>query len=86
MLALNLTGGGLSPGVILRESPTLQSAGQTTSKPVAGGFQIDIFTELSLDGGQTWMPGDRPSHVTAAKQGVTAMRASTWGELKIMHR
>src|SRR6185436_1718576 len=49
MLQLDLTG----TGFMLRESPTLQSTGQTTVRPVAGGYLIgsffDIFTEVSTD-------------------------------------
>ena len=57
MLQLNLTGGAIR----VRESPTLQSLGQTTITDIGGGsFKIDsffdIFTELSLDNGQTWTP------------------------------
>src|ERR1035438_273650 len=54
MTQLDLSGG----GIMLRESPTLVSAGQTTVG--TDGFLIgsffDIFTELSLDGGATWGP------------------------------
>ena len=56
MLQLNIQGGTLPLGTMIRESPTLQSTGQTTVKPVAGGFQIDsffdIFTELSVEIGR----------------------------------
>jgi len=57
MLQMNLVGGGM----MLRESPTLASLGHETHENLGGGlFRIDsffdIFTELSLDGGQTWMP------------------------------
>ena len=74
MLQLNLSGGGLPPGVMIRESPTLQSTGQTTTTNIGGGqFQIDsffdVFTELTLDGGATWMPSTSGSgHI--ALQGV----------------
>ena len=71
MLALNLSGGTLPPGVMIRESPTLQSTGQTSVQSIGGGlYQIDsffdVFTELSIDGGQTWMPdtASSPGHVT----------------------
>jgi len=68
MLTLNLTGGG---GLMIRESPTLQSLGQTTITPIGGGmFHIDsffdVFTELSLDGGQSWMPSQGSTHVDLA--------------------
>jgi hypothetical protein len=64
MLQLDLSGG----GVLIRESPTLQSTGQTTIQDIGGGqYQIDsffdIFTELSLDGGQTWIPSQEATHV-----------------------
>lgn len=55
MLQLDLTGG----GIIVRESPTLASLGETTIEDIGGGlFAIhsffDVFTELSLDGGATF--------------------------------
>jgi hypothetical protein len=46
--------------MMIRESPTMPSLGQATIEPDSGGYQIssffDVFTELSLDGGQTWAP------------------------------
>ena len=53
---------------MLRESPTLQSLGRTGIEPVAGGgFKIDsffdVFTEISLDGGQTWSASDTAGHM-----------------------
>lgn len=69
MLSMNLTG--LTPlgPVMVRESPTLQTLGQTTITDIGGGlFRIDsffdVFTELSIDGGQTWMPSEGPTHMT----------------------
>ena len=69
LLALDISGGGLPPGVMIRESPTKASLGRTSIRQGqaaggagggAGGFRIgsffDVFTEVSLDGGQTWSP------------------------------
>jgi hypothetical protein len=61
ILALDISGGQFPPNVDLRVSPTIPSTGTTTFDPLpGGGFHInsffDIFTELSLDGGQTWTP------------------------------
>jgi hypothetical protein len=61
MLQLDLTGGTLPPGVMIRESPTRASTGKTTQTPVGGGVYhidsfFDVFTELSIDGGANWMP------------------------------
>ena len=69
MLSLDLSGGTLPANVKIRESPTLQSTGQTTIRAFSkGGFLIDsffdIFVEVSLDGGQTWTPETNgPTHV-----------------------
>ena len=61
MTALNASGGSLPPGVMIRESPTLHSTGQTSIVDYGNGTYcvgsyFDIYTELSLDGGMTWMP------------------------------
>lgn len=60
MVALNLQSVG--PPIIVRESPQLNSNGQATVTDLGSGlFQIDsffdIFVELSLDNGQTFVPG-----------------------------
>ena len=60
MLSLSIHGGSLPTGVMLRESPTKQSLGRTSIRVTPTNYQIssffDIFTELSLDGGQNWSP------------------------------
>ena len=71
LLAMNLVGNppGLGP-IMIRESPTLASVGQHTLHPMPGTPSMpdgmlfidsffDVFTELSIDGGQTWTPADR---------------------------
>ncbi|MFN0010791.1 MAG: hypothetical protein ACKVS8_04010 [Phycisphaerales bacterium] len=60
MLQLDINFGG---GVMVRESLTLQSLGKTEITDIGGGMFFidsffDVFTELSLDGGQTWIPSD----------------------------
>jgi hypothetical protein len=69
MLQMNLIGG----GVMIRESPSRPSLGKTSitdigppggGGPPDDGYHIDsffdVFTELSLDGGQTWIPKSGP--------------------------
>jgi hypothetical protein len=67
LLSLNVSGGNFPASTILRESPTLQSLGQTRIDTIAGGFRItsffDVFTELSTDGGATWTPSTGSSHI-----------------------
>jgi hypothetical protein len=53
---------------MIRESPTLASQGHYSVEALASGqFRIDsffdVFTELSLDGGQTWTPSQSASHL-----------------------
>jgi hypothetical protein len=52
---------------MLRESPTKQSLGKHTIAPDPRGYRIssffDVFLELSLDGGSTWIPADRSMRV-----------------------
>jgi len=69
MLQLNLSG--LTPlgPVLVRESPELHSFGQTEIDDLGNGtFRIDsffdVFTELSLDGGQNWIPSNGSSLVS----------------------
>ncbi len=64
MLQLDITGGTFPGGCVMRESPTRASLGPTTITDMgAGVFRIDsffdIFTELSLDNGQSWHPGNQ---------------------------
>ena len=73
MLQLDLSGGTMPPGVMIRESPTKQSLGRTSITDIGGGqFQIhsffDVFTELSIDGGQTWTPASGPLHLTGVPE------------------
>lgn len=61
MLALNLSGGGLPAGTMIRESPSKQSLGRTSVRQAPDGRQrigsfFDVFLEVSLDGGATWSP------------------------------
>src|SRR4030095_16220292 len=62
MLQCEVSGVTLPPGVMLRESPTLQSLGKTTIRPLPGSTQyaidsfFDVFTELSNDGVNSWIP------------------------------
>jgi hypothetical protein len=64
MLALDIAGGGLPPGVMIRESPTRASLGRTSIRSTPTNFDMssffDVFTELSTDGGQSWQPSLSP--------------------------
>ena len=74
MLSLNL--GGLPSGALIRESPTLPSTGGHTIVDTPP-FQItsffDVFTELSIDGGATWIPATGPVHIVNPEPGSLAL-------------
>lgn len=74
MLSLNL--GGLPFGAMIRESPTLASTGGHTIVDTPP-FQItsffDVFTELSLDSGATWIPATGPVHIQNPEPGSLAL-------------
>jgi hypothetical protein len=68
LLQLDVAGGGLPQGMRLRESPTKASMGRTAISPRPGGGFIvdtffDIWTEISLDDGQTWWPSAVPARM-----------------------
>lgn len=93
MLQLDISGGNLPAGTFVRESPTMASTGQTTIQDLGGGtFRIDsffdVFFELSLDGGVTWIPeSNGPGRLTMSGPGCpTPNRRTTWGQLKIIYR
>lgn len=91
LLSMDLVGGNLPAGIIGRESPTRPSLGQTRIQSLGGQFQIDsffdVFTELSVDGGQTWAPSqDPPLRMTLGPVNPTPTHAPTWGELKTIYR
>lgn len=90
ILQMSLTGGNLPVGTLIRESPTLASTGQTRLTDLGGQFQIDsffdVFTELSIDNGQTWAPSSSPLRMTLGPVNPTPTHAPTWGELKTIYR
>lgn len=66
MLSLSLSGSGGPFGTVkIRESPTLMSMGRyqviDPETPLIDSF-FDIFTEISFDGGQTWMQNQMSAH------------------------
>jgi hypothetical protein len=65
---LDIAGGTLPGGVMVRESPSKQSLGRTRLGNLGSSGQdgvaissfFDVFTEISLDGGATWTPASEP--------------------------
>ncbi|MCX5684554.1 MAG: PEP-CTERM sorting domain-containing protein [Planctomycetota bacterium] len=96
MLSLNISGGTLPAGVMIRESPTLASNGQHSITDLAvGTYQIDsffdIFTELSVDGGASWMPaqglqGPSAMHVVLTPEPATMTLLGLGGLVALIRR
>jgi hypothetical protein len=91
MLQMDISGGSLPSGVMLRESPTLASPGSCTSTDQGGGlFQItsffDVFTELSLDHGVTWMPSSGSINISILPGAPLPAERQTWGGVKAIYR
>ena len=93
VLQLDVVGGGLPSGARLRESPTLASIGTTKIQDLGGGTFLvdsffDVFFELSLDGGVSWVPqSNAPSTMTLTGPGCpTPTRYRTWGRVKQFYR
>src|SRR5439155_24688532 len=67
MLALNLQGSSPFGPFMIRESPTRQSLGRHTIRSDGTLFRIgsffDVFLELSVDGGASWIPANRAIRV-----------------------
>ena len=80
-LSINVSGGNLPPGVLIRESPTLTSSGQFTTTTGLIGNRIssffDIFLEISVNGGMSWGPADNSIKVELFKCPVITIYPST---------
>ena len=90
---LDISGGTLPPGLLIRASTTQLSSGQGSITDLGGGrFHLEIsfyvVAELSLDNGQTWVPADSGGQFYSGPDplGPTPTRPITWGALKLLYR
>jgi len=63
--------------ILLRESPSQSSEGRTAITDIGGGYYridsyFDVFTELSLDAGQTWLDGTDSTRMTLVPKQIPA--------------
>jgi hypothetical protein len=91
MLQLDISGGPL----LIRESPTRPSLGKTSITDLGGGlYQIDsffdVFTELSLNGGATWLPStDEQGNPYAGRvliPGTVSVENAKWSKVKFLYK
>jgi hypothetical protein len=76
MTSMTISGGDLPSGVLIRESPTLQSQGLTTLTAIGGGNYdcdsfFDIWTEISTDGALSWRPSGQSMHMIGTPEPAT---------------
>lgn len=82
MLQLDISGGSLPPGVMIRESPTQTTPGQTSI--TSGDYYaidsfFDVYIELSLDGGANWYPSQSPPAHMELAVNSDVPTVSQWG-------
>lgn len=77
IVSMSLTGniGGMT--VMVRESPSLGSLGHSSITDLGGGMYdidsfFDVFTELSVDGGQSWIPSNTGVRMIGIPEPATA--------------
>jgi hypothetical protein len=82
MVGMSLSGEGPTPPfVMVRESPTLPSLGQTRITDTGGGTYhidsfFDVFTELSMDGGTNWFPSVGSTRVNLVPEPTSLLLAA----------
>lgn len=86
-----LLNGNLPVGVMIRESPTRASRGRTTIASLGVADYdcdsfFDIFTEISLDGGQSWAPSQAPLHLMGTPEPATLSLLAVGGALLAWRR
>ncbi len=82
LLRVSTSGGGfnlfITDDIVLRESPTIASTGQTVITDLGGGMYnidsfFDIYTELSVDSGLSWTPGDKAMRMVLYPEPATVL-------------
>ena len=68
IVSMSLSGNTPSGPIEIRQDPNRRSTGQTNIMDLGGGLYhidsfFDVFTEMSPDGGASWIPCDYPTHM-----------------------
>ena len=91
IVSMTLTGPAGPIPVVVRENPDLPSLGQTSISDLGGGLYeidsfFDVFTELSINGGQTFYPDvNGPGHMELCPEPAT-MVVLALGALAMLRR
>jgi len=91
IVSMDLSGNAGEFTIMLREDPVRASVGSTAITDLGGGlYQIDsffdVFTELSIDGGQVWYPASNSGHLTLVPAWTVATATTSWGAIKSIYK
>jgi hypothetical protein len=91
LVELSAAHGTLPPGCMIRESPTQVSIGKVSCTDVSWGYVcdsfFDVFTDVSLDGGQSWASSQTPGRLALRCDDCPVpTQVGTWGTLKAVYR
>lgn len=79
LLSMNLTGASPLGPMQLRESPTRTSMGRIVQRTAGVDFPadsfFDVFFDISLDGGNNWLPMDQPVRMDAVIDAIPPILA-----------
>lgn len=79
LLTMNLSGTSPFGPLLLRESPTRASPGKITQRTPGVDFAadsfFDVFFDISLDGGQSWLPVQEPVRMEAVIDAIPPILA-----------
>jgi Neuraminidase (sialidase) len=90
-MSASILGGGGADGTMIRESPTRSSNGSSdVGGGGGGGYMIDsffdIFTEVSMDGGQTWSESNQSARINGLPEPATLSLLALGGLALIRRR
>ena len=76
IVSMNLSGNSPMGLIMIRQDPYRPTLGQTTITDIGGGMYaidsfFDVFTELSIDGGGSWVASDSYTHMTLVPEPAT---------------
>jgi hypothetical protein len=91
IVSMSLSGNAGEFTIILREDPVRASLGRTAITDLGGGlYQIesffDVLTELSVDGGETWVAAADFGQLTLVPAWTVATRHTSWGAIKSIYK
>jgi hypothetical protein len=91
IVSMDLSGNAGEFTIMLRENPARASQGGTIITDLGGGlYQIDsffdVFTELSVDGGEYWQPANDLGRLILVQASSVATTPTSWGAIKSIYK